>query len=125
MTIFESKRVRDIKKAQKEKLLFRELSQLFLQATIDDSRLRDVYVNRVALSADKSICFIYFYSPQGPAFFEEKLDILKLYKPSLRKAIAEKIDARYTPDLVFKYDEQYEKIEKMENLFEQIKKSDK
>jgi ribosome-binding factor A len=125
MSIFESKRVRDIKRAQKEKLLFRELSQLFLQATTDDTRLRDIYVNRVSLSADKSICFIYFYSPHGPASFEEKLDILKLYKPSLRKAIAAKIEARYTPDLVFKYDEQYEKIEKMENLFEQIKKTDK
>jgi ribosome-binding factor A len=121
MAHFGSKRVSDIKKAQKEKLLFREISELFLQLTLDDNRLRDIHVNRVSLSADKSICYIYFYTAKGPEAFKEKLDIIKLYKPSLRKAIASKIKARYTPDLVFMFDEQYEKQEKIEQLFDKIK----
>ncbi|MBI2775136.1 30S ribosome-binding factor RbfA [Candidatus Dependentiae bacterium] len=124
MANFESKRVRDIKKAQKEKLFFREISQLFLQMTLDDNRIRDIHVNRVELSADKSMCYIYFYTPKGIEGFKEKLDILKLYKPSLRKAIAAKIKARYTPDLVFMFDEHYEKQEKIERLFDEIKKTE-
>jgi ribosome-binding factor A len=122
MAIFESKRVRDIKKAQKEKLLFREISELFLRVTLDDNRIRDIHVNRVSLSADKSICYIYFYTPAGVEGFNEKLEVLKLYKPSLRKAIAAQIKSRYTPDLVFMFDENYEKQENIERLFDKIKK---
>jgi len=120
---FESK-VRDIKKAQKEKLIFRELSQIFWQLFLDDTRLSNLQLTRVSLSADKSTCFIFFYIPGGLTAFEEKLDILKLYKGSLRKAMADQIDARYTPELVFKFDELHEKQQHIENLFESIKKTE-
>ncbi len=114
--------LKDIKRAQKESVLLKELSQLLLQITLDDSRLQNLFINRIKLSAAKSVCILFFYTPLGEKDFKEKLPILILYKPSLRKAIAQKIPARYTPELVFKYDKQFEKQRKMDELLEQLKK---
>jgi|SRR5271154_477966 len=110
-----------IKKAQKEALLLKELSQLFHQAAYDDSRLMGATITRVELSPNKSVCDIYFYIPGGLAAFEPIKSILILYKPSMRKALAQRIPSRHVPDIVFKYDEKFEKQQKLENLFNEIK----
>lgn len=113
--------VRDIKRSQKERLLLREVSQLFMKAAVDDPRLEGVFVSRVALSPDKGMCYIYFYTPAGRDAFNEKLEVLKLYKPSLRSALAKAIPSRYTPDLLFKFDEVYEKEARINALLDQLK----
>jgi ribosome-binding factor A len=113
--------VRDIKQAQKEKLLFREISHLLLQLSLEDPRLRNITLSRVKLSPDRSICFVYFYTPEGKETFEDMLELLKLYKASMRKSIASKIEARYTPDLRFMFDDKYEKQERLEQLLEKVK----
>lgn len=102
----------------------RSISQLLMQISLDDTRISDIFVNRVSLSDSKSICAIYFYSPRGHDHFKEMLKVLILYKPSMRSAIAKTMDARYTPDLVFKFDEQFEKQLKLENLLDKIKSTD-
>lgn len=116
-----SDRTRDIKRAQKESLLLKEVSKLFMQASLDDPQLSQVFINRVELSPDRSHCSIYFYTPKGPAFFKEILERLKLYKPSLRASLAKTIQSRYVPDLIFKFDEKFEKQQKIEALLEKIK----
>ncbi|MGC2310695.1 MAG: ribosome-binding factor A [Candidatus Babeliaceae bacterium] len=116
-----SSSVSRIKHAQKESLFLRHISTLFTQTALDDDRLKDLFINRVSLSPDKGICTVYFYTAQGQAHFEQVLDILKLYKPSLRKALAHAIKARYTPDLIFRFDEQYEKQQKIEKLLDTLK----
>ncbi len=121
MILVAPKKVSDIKRAQKERLLFREISQLFQHATLEDARLRDFWISRVSLSADKSICYVFFVTQKGIEYFNEMLGILKLYKPSLRKAIADAIASRYTPEIVFKYDDQYEKVEKINQLIDRVK----
>ena len=80
-----------IKRSQKESLLFRAISQLFMQTTLDDKRLEGIFVNRVKLSDDKGVCTIFFYTPGGLAEFKEKLPIILLYKSSLRKALANRL----------------------------------
>ena len=95
-----------------------------MQTTLDDPRLRDVFVNRVELSPDKGACYVFFYTAQGKDHFSDVLEFLKLYKPSLRKAIAHTLNGRYTPELIFRFDEQYEKQMKIENLLEKIKVDD-
>jgi len=82
---------KNVKRAQKEEQLLRELSTLLLEITLDDSRLSNLFINRVHLAADKSICTIYIYSPDGKKKFDELKPILILYKPSLRAAIAKRI----------------------------------
>lgn len=120
---FVSKRVQEIKKAQKEKLLFREVSSLFLGLKLENKLLENLLVSKIELSPDKGICFVYFVTPHGESSFNELLDVLKLYKPSLRKAIASKIESRHTPEIVFKYDAQYEKQERILQILDKVKPS--
>lgn len=116
-----SESVSQIKRSQKESLLFREISQLFMKTAMDDSRLRELCINRVKLSPDKGLCTVYFYTSKGEEYFNEVLSTLKLYKPSLRKALASTIKGRYVPELVFKFDTNFEKQCRIEELLDQIK----
>ena len=113
-------KVSTIKRAQKEKLLLRVISQLFYEAASDDSRLHGVSISRVTLSPDKGHCDIYFFTPEGKAAFDEKLEIMKLYKPSLRAALAKEIASRYTPEIVFKFDAQFEQHQKLEKILDSV-----
>lgn len=113
--------VSNVKRAQKESLLFREISKLFMEATLDDNRLQGIFVNRVKLSPDKGMCTVYFYTAQGEEYFKQILHILTLYKPSMRKALASTIRGRYVPDLLFTFDTQFEKQQRIEELIEQVK----
>jgi len=103
-----------IKRAQKESLFLREISKMFHSLTMEDSRLLGLFVNRVELSTNKSMCTIYFYTLDGFEKYEELLDILKLYKPSMRKGLSSGIKARYTPDILFAYDSKFEKQQSLE-----------
>ncbi len=113
-----------IKKSQKESVLFRALSSLFMQIVQDDSRLMGLTLNRVELTKNKSSCKVFFWTPNGVQEFQEKLPILILYKPSLRGAIAKMLNLRYTPELIFLYDAIYDKQEKVEKLLNQIKEEE-
>jgi ribosome-binding factor A len=119
-----NKQLPQIKKAQKEALLLKELSQLFLQICIDDSRLTGASITHVELSPNRSVCDIYFYIPGGLEAFDPIRSVLILYKPSLRKALAQRIPSRHVPNIVFKYDDKFEKQMKLENIFNEIKNQD-
>lgn len=116
-----NKRVSDIKRAQKTSLYLRTISTLFSQLTLENQDLRSVYVNRIELSPDKSMCYVLFYSPLGIEEFNKKLPLLILYKPSLRAALAKQVAGRYTPDLVFKYDETQERVDRIDNILQALK----
>lgn len=110
----------DIKRAQKESQLLREVSSLVLQVSLDESSLSGLYVSRVKLSQDKGTLFVFFTATGGKQEFDEKLRTLVLYKPSMRTALAKNLDFRYTPDLVFQYDQISEKQKRIEDLFSKI-----
>lgn len=111
-----------IKRSQKESLLLKEISRMLHELALDDKELAGIFINRVELSKNKGACIVYFYDPQGPATFEAKKNHLILYKPSLRKGVAMTLDGRYTPEIIFMYDHQFEKQQRIENLLEQVKK---
>ena len=83
--------------------------------------MRGLSITRVKLADDGSICTIFFYTPGGLEAFKEKRNFLILYKPSLRKAIARAIPARYTPELVFRFDDTFEKQQRIEQILDTIK----
>lgn len=111
-----------IKRSQKESLLLKELSKLIYDLMLDDKELIGLFINRVELSKNKGACIVYFYDPQGPEIFEAKKRHLILYKPSLRKAIATTLNGRYTPELIFAYDTQFEKQQRIEHILDKVKK---
>ena len=114
-------RISTIKTAQKESVLLRLISQLVHEATLEHPAFAGLYVSRVQLSPGKSNCTVFFYTVQGADHFSALLDDLKLYKPSIRKAIATRVNARYTVDLLFKFDEQFERTQRIEQLLEKVK----
>ncbi|OGB97575.1 hypothetical protein A3F06_03525 [candidate division TM6 bacterium RIFCSPHIGHO2_12_FULL_36_22] len=113
--------VQDIKRRQKESLLYREISKLFLEVALDNPGFQSLFINKVVLSPDKGLCTVYFYSPKGIDFFKTQLEALKLFKPSLRKALSQTINSRRVPQIVFAFDSQLEKQEHIEQLLDQIK----
>ncbi|HSC25395.1 MAG TPA: ribosome-binding factor A [Candidatus Babeliales bacterium] len=120
-----SKQQQEIKKAQKESYFYREISNFFLQITLDEPRLTGLYINKISLSSDGGSCTVLFLASHGKTEFEEKLPILILYKPSLRSALAKTSHGRYTPNLIFRYDESYEKTEKINLLIDRLKNEGK
>ena len=116
---------KSVKREQKTALFMREISSLIQRLSQDEPILIKVYVTKVKLSADYKICYIYFstYS-DNKADFDSALQVLKLYKPSMRKAVAESIGGRYTTDLIFLYDEAKEKERKILSLLDKVKEEE-
>ncbi len=113
--------VSHIKRSQKESLLLKELSKMLHQMSLDDKRLEGLTINRVELSRDKGICMVFFYDAAGPAIFDEKLGLLLLYKPAMRKSLAATLDTRYVPNIKFLFDEKFEKKQRIETIISKIK----
>jgi len=103
-----------IKKAQKESMFLREISKMFHSVSMEDNRLFGLFVNRVEISTNKSVCTIFFYTTEGFEKYKELLEILKLYKPSMRKSLANEIKTRYVPEIQFEYDAKFEKQQRLE-----------
>jgi len=116
-----SKQQQEIKKAQKESYFYKAISQFFRQIVIDEPVLNGIFINRVSLSSDGGTCVVLFLATNGRPEFEEKLKTLILYKPSLRSALAKTSHGRYTPNLIFRYDEDQEKVEKINRLLDTLK----
>lgn len=110
------------KREQKTSLFFHEISSLIQQLSLDEFALSKVFVTRVKLSNDFKICFVYFSTYTDKQDFDKALEILKLYKTSLRRALAQIISGRYTADIVFLYDETKEKERKINDLLDQVAK---
>lgn len=116
-----SKQLQEIKRAQKESYFYREISTLFMRIAIDDPRLQGIYINKITLSSDGGTCVVLFLAPNGKAEFEEKRPTLVLYKASLRASLAKTGHGRYTPKLIFRYDEDYDKVVRINNLIDKLK----
>jgi ribosome-binding factor A len=120
-----NERVREIKHAQREAFLLRELSSFYQRIVQDNPVLNGVYINNVVLSSDGSTCTVYFHSIQGKAHYEEIKETLILYKPSLRTSLAKVSSRRYVPQLIFRYAEGIEKQHRINDLIENLKKEGK
>lgn len=117
--------VSEIKRARKESNIRREISAAVLSISKDHKELGDLVVSRVQLSKGKNQCSIYFYTSEGEEKFMEKLELLKLYKPSIRTMLAKNLQSRYVPEIRFKFDKQLDKTSKMEQVIESLDLGDK
>ncbi len=111
-----------IKREKKKALFLREITAMVQALGGDDQAVAQVYVTRIDFSADYGICHVYFstFSDFSEVLFNTVLDRLKLYKPSMRKSLAKRIDGRYTPDLIFFYDKVKEKEHNINQLLDKV-----
>jgi ribosome-binding factor A len=112
------------KKDRRMSFFLREISSFIQKISMDEPKLLSVYPTRVKFSDGEGMCYVYFSSHNGEEGFLEALEVLKLYKPSMRKALAKMRSARYTPDLYFRYDKELDEVRHMENVLDEIKKED-
>jgi len=110
----------EIKREQKKSFLLREISALVRSLAQDEPKLSFLFVTKVELSKDTGICYVYFSTHTDKEAFYQGLEILKLYKPSMRKALAKILQTKYVPELFFKYDSAKEKERKINVLLDKI-----
>lgn len=112
----------DIKRERKKSLFFRELSQIISLISNENVDIQKVYVNRVDFSQDAGILYVYLstYDVFSEEIFKKALEALKLYRPSIRKEIAVRLNPRHTPEIIFLYDETREKQDRIDSLLDKV-----
>ena len=110
-----SRRVERVAKAIKE-----EVSKI-IQQDVRDPRIGFVTVTGVALSDDLRYAKVYFSIYGDDAEVESTLEGLNHVAGFIRKEIAKRIRLRYTPELVFKYDDSIERSTHLFRLMEEIR----
>lgn len=74
-----------------------------------------VTITEVRVSPDLKYASVYFMTVNG-AFLDEVKEGLQLAANYLRKQLSAKLQLRYTPELVFKTDDTFAEVDKIEKL---------
>jgi len=124
----------EVKRERKKSLYLQELISIFREL-LSDPRLSKsdvdvlskIYINRVDLSADGGMIYVFFatYEEPGQQIFDDAFKVLKYFKKTMRHAFAQQVAARYTPDLHFFYDVIKEKERRIEELFDKVSQQNK
>ena len=101
-------------------LIRRALSEILLQGTIHDPDLNkiSVTVGEVTASPDLKIATAYV-CPLGGQGGENLIALLAKNKSEIRKSISKKLTLKYTPDLRFRIDETFDRMDETRRLFSQ------
>ena len=100
-----------------------ELSLVLLQK-VGDPSLSGVLVSRVVVTPDLKQAKIYFTVPTGTSS-TRALKGMNRAKGFFRSHLAKAFNLRYTPELLFFFDELDEEVQRVETLFRQIEKERK
>ena len=101
-------------------LIRRALSDILMQGTIHDPDLNriSVTVSEVTASPDLKIATAYV-CPLGGAGGEDLISLLAKNKSVIRRSVSKKLTLKYTPDLRFRIDETFDRMDETRRLFSQ------
>ena len=101
-------------------LIRRALSDILMQGIIHDPDLNriSVTVSEVTASPDLKIATAYV-CPLGGKGGESLIALLAKNKSEIRRSISKKITLKYTPDLRFRIDETFDRMDETRRLFSQ------
>ena len=101
-------------------LIRRSLSDILMQGTIHDPDLNriSVTVSEVTASPDLKIATAYV-CPLGGQGGEDLIALLAKNKSEIRRSISKKLTLKYTPDLRFRIDETFDRMDETRRLFSQ------
>lgn len=97
----------------------KELSLLIHQRA-RDPRLKDVTISRVELSDDLRHAKVYYTTYQGQQSASRIAGSLGKAAGFMRSHLAKTLNLRFTPELRFWYDEEFEQVQKLERLLDDI-----
>ena len=96
-----------------------ELATLLL-SKVRDPRLNGVNISRVEVPDDLSIARIFFTVFGGKKEIKEAGIGLESAKGFMRSHIAKTLNLRFTPALLFRYDNVVEKVAELDEIFQEI-----
>ena len=101
-------------------LIRRALSEILMQGIIHDPDLNriSVTVSEVTASPDLKIATAYV-CPLGGQGGEDLIALLAKNKSEIRRSISKKLTLKYTPDLRFRIDETFDRMDDTRRLFSQ------
>tara|TARA_B100001115_G_scaffold2540_1_gene1975 strand:+ start:268 stop:666 length:399 start_codon:yes stop_codon:yes gene_type:complete len=101
-------------------LIRRALSEILLQGTIHDPDLNriSVTVSEVTASPDLKIATAYV-CPLGGQGAEDLIALLSKNKSEIRRSISKKLTLKYTPELRFRIDATFDRMDETRRLFSQ------
>ena len=101
-------------------LIRRALSDILMQGAIHDPDLNriSVTVSEVTASPDLKIATAYV-CPLGGQGGEDLIELLAKNKSEIRRSISKKLTLKYTPDLRFRIDETFDRMDETRRLFSQ------
>ncbi len=101
-------------------LIRRALSEILLQGTIHDPDLNkiSVTVGEVTASPDLKIATAYV-CPLGGQGAENLIALLSKNKSEIRRSISKKLTLKYTPELRFRIDATFDRMDETRRLFTQ------
>ena len=101
-------------------LIRRALSEILMQGIIHDPDLNriSVTVSEVSASPDLKIATAYV-CPLGGQGGEDLIALLAKNKSEIRRSISKKLTLKYTPDLRFRLDETFDRMDETRRLFSQ------
>ena len=101
-------------------LIRRALSDILMQGTIHDPDLNriSVTVSEVTASPDLKIATAYV-CPLGGQGGEDLIALLAKNKSEIRRSISKKLTLKYTPDLRFRIDKTFDRMDETRRLFSQ------
>ena len=99
-------------------LIRRALSEILIQGIVHDPDLNriSVTVSEVTVSPDLKIATAYV-CPLGGQGGEDLIALLAKNKSEIRRSISKKLTLKYTPDLRFRIDETFDRIDETRRLF--------
>ena len=101
-------------------LIRRALSEILMQGTIHDPDLNriSVTVSEVTASPDLKIATAYV-CPLGGQGGEDLIVLLAKNKSEIRRSISKQLTLKYTPELRFRIDETFDRMDETRRLFSQ------
>ena len=109
-----------IRKEKRQSLFLKEIAQLIRELSQEEPLLLKIYPTRVEFSPGEGVCLVYLAGINGKQSFDEALEILKLYRASIRTILAKTRQARYVPEIKFLYDEAIDKSHRIDELLSQV-----
>jgi ribosome-binding factor A len=100
-------------------LIRRSLSQLLNRSEIHDPDLNrmSITVGEVSLSNDLKVATVYVMPLMGGATAQEAVEALARNKFELRKRVMHGLTLKYAPDLRFRPDETFDRLDETRRLF--------
>ena len=101
-------------------LIRRALSEILMQGIVHDPDLNriSVTVSEVTASPDLKIATAYV-CPLGGQGGEDLIALLAKNKSEIRRSISKKLTLKYTPELRFRIDETFDRMDETRRLFSQ------